>query len=461
MSVMGSGKTYVAAAVLSALGLPTLVVAPKISLTQWKRAAQHFGDSFSVVNYEQLRYGNTPFGTWQNGRPPERSEREIFTCQSCQTVLDPANLAPCYAHHLGIHCIQTKVKPHRYGRFTFNPQVKAICFDECHRCANDSLNADLLIAAARHGVVTLGLSATIGNSPLHFRALGYVLGLHGLTNYESWARKFGCGRIQGIKGFHWLAPQEDRAEIMLRIRGQIIPDRGIRLTERDIPNFPSCEILAELYDLPKDDTAELDKLQREVAVSLSALQQRQMDDVAPDMALTRILRARQRIELLKVPCASELGKDASEKGFSIVWFVNFRGTVSELLERHPDALVIDGSPESVKQRQANVDRFQSNQCRKLIVNNEVGGVSLSLQDLDGQHPRLGLVFPPQSAVTFRQLVGRLPRDGGLSPARYRVLFAANSCEVPMQKSLSGKLNNLDALNDGDLRAQNLSVCSPG
>src|SRR6185295_11543141 len=154
-------------------------------------------------------------------------------------------------------------------------------------------------------------------------------------------------------------------------------------------------------------------------------------------------------ELLKVPVASELGEDYVAKGCSIVWFVNFRATIDELQKRHPDALVIDGSPEAVKVRQQNVDKFQTNQCRKLIVNNEVGGVSLSLQDLDGSHPRVGLVFPPQSAVTFRQVTGRLPRDGGLSPARYRVLFANKSVEVPMHKALSMKLNNLDALNDQD------------
>src|SRR6266581_3154591 len=167
MSVMGSGKTYIASAVMSALTLPILIVAPKVSLTQWKRAAEHFGDTFSIINYEQLRYGNIAYGTWQNGRPPERTERETFTCQSCQAVLDPKNLTTCYAHHLGIHCIQTRIRPHRYGKFNFHPAIGGIVFDEVHRCAHDSLNADMLIGAKRQNKIVLGLSATIGNSPLH------------------------------------------------------------------------------------------------------------------------------------------------------------------------------------------------------------------------------------------------------------------------------------------------------
>jgi hypothetical protein len=110
----------------------------------------------------------------------------------------------------------------------------------------------------------------------------------------------------------------------------------------------------------------------------------------------------------------------------------------------------------VRVRQQSIDRFQTNECRELIVNSEAGGVSMSLQDLDGLHPREGFVMPCQSAVTFRQLVGRLPRDGGKSPVRYTVLFAANSVEVPMQRALSQKLNNLDSLNDSDLQTQNLA-----
>jgi hypothetical protein len=244
---------------------------------------------------------------------------------------------------------------------------------------------------------------------------------------------------------------------MASIRAQIVPDHGVRLTEADIPNFPKCDIQAELYDLPEKDTQELNRLQLEVADALATLEARSRNDIAPEASITKILRSRQRIELLKVPLSAELGEDALEKGFSVVWFVNFRQTVEELQKRFPNARVIDGSPESVRNRDRYVSEFQANVCRELIVNNEAGGMCLSLQDLDGFHPRLGLVFPCYSAVTFRQVAGRLPRDGGLSPARYRVLFANKSVEMPMHKALSSKLNNLDALNDSDLRAQNLRL----
>jgi hypothetical protein len=91
------------------------------------------------------------------------------------------------------------------------------------------------------------------------------------------------------------------------------------------------------------------------------------------------------------------------------------------------------------------------------LNSEAGGVCINLQDLDGNFPRVGLGMPVQSAVTFRQLVGRLPRDGGKSTAYYRFLFAAGTCEVAMRRSLANKLDNLDALNDADLCPENLKI----
>lgn len=65
----GAGKTYTACAVASALRLPTLVVSPAISTTHWSRVAAHFGDTLSVVGWEMLRTGRTPYGHWANPRP--------------------------------------------------------------------------------------------------------------------------------------------------------------------------------------------------------------------------------------------------------------------------------------------------------------------------------------------------------------------------------------------------------
>jgi len=248
-------------------------------------------------------------------------------------------------------------------------------------------------------------------------------------------------------------------EVMLEIRNQIIPARGVRVRCEDIPDFPACDIQAELYDIEHPE--EIDRLYAEVQEALGILSAKAEADKAPDSPLTRILRGRQRIELLKVPIAEELGSDFLEKGFSVVFFVNFRQTIDELAKRFPDAPIIDGSPESVKQRDQSVAKFQRNECQALIVNNQAGGVCLSMQDLDGFHPRVGLVMPSFSATDMIQVCGRLPRDGGKSTAHYRFLFADNTIEKGMHRAVRSKQHNIEALNDADLSGESLMFSRKG
>lgn len=182
LSDTGVGKTFVAAAVAALLRIPTLVVCPKIVVSAWHRAAEHFGDTLSVINYEMLFTGRSDFGYWERAREAGISKREIFfVCVCCQRVVDFAKFSPCYCHPRGVHCIDQKKKPQRLGRFIFHDAVKFVIFDEVHRCgALDSLNADVLIAAKRQNIKVLGLSATAACNPLAMRALGFNLDLHSL-----------------------------------------------------------------------------------------------------------------------------------------------------------------------------------------------------------------------------------------------------------------------------------------
>lgn len=461
LSDPGVGKTFVASAVASASRLPTLVVCPKIVVTAWERAAEHFGDSFSVLGYEKLRTGRTPFAQWDN-TPPTGFERErFFVCQCCQRRVDFDDYFPCYCHPAGIHCLIEQANSWRYGKFNFAPEVRQIIFDEVHRCNGlDSLNADMLIAAKRQRLKILGLSATLAETPLQFRALGYALDLHRLDqhpSFTSWAYRHSCKHILGA-GLKWLAGEESQRKIMAGIRSEIIPARGVRVSVDDIPDFPESEISAELYDLSESQGI-IDRLYQEMAQALHALEQRRSLDKCPTHPMTVILRARQQIELLKVPIAIELANDARAKGFSVVFFVNFRQTLDAIKLKRGIRGFIDGSAEGVARRQHWIDQFQLNRERELIANSEAGGVSVDLHDLHGSFPRLGLVFPGFSARILQQVFGRLRRDGGKSKSWYKVLLAAGTVEDKVYKKLRSKLNNLDALNDSDLMPVNLPLTS--
>lgn len=454
----GTGKTYENAYVAHSLGLPALVVGPKVSKVTWERAASVFDDKFSFCNYELLRTGNTQFGKWDK----RITGRQYFKCQCCQLEVDINNFQPCPVHPRGIHCLETHKRPAVYGNFHFHPAVKLLILDECHRCNGiDSLNAELPIAAKRQGIKTLFLSATVAQSPLNMRALGYSLDLHAdkkdsecirngqlieQPSFYHWASRYGCRRDPRFKGFKWFAGEERQRLIMREIRDQIFPARGVRVRAEDIPGFPKRVILPELCEL--DHPEKVDGCYHKMAAALENLERTKKSDKDPEHPLTIILRARQEVELLKIPLAVEFAEDDFEKGHSIIFFVNFRQTIDELAKIFPDAGIIDGT--TAKTRDHTVDLFQAQKLRRLIVNNEAGGVSLSLHDLDGGFSRMGIVFPNFSATSMQQVFGRFQREGGKSISYYRVLFANKTVEMPVHRALCSKLGAMGALMDGIL-----------
>jgi hypothetical protein len=463
----GTGKTYVAAATAISLGEPTLVVCPKIARSSWERAAEYLGEKVSVIGYEMLRTGNSPFGKWSN---ENRKSSTFFVCEVCQCRVDPINPQPCPHHPRGIHCIVAKKKSPSYGRFSFHRSIGTIIFDEAHRCNGvDSLNADMLIGAKRGTHKVLGLSATLAHSPIQLRALGYLLDLHNLESdkisparigvklsspsFKRWAESYGCRYDQRWHGWKWFLGAEAQKETMSQISASIIPSRGVRVTAEDIPGFPERDIQAELYDI--DEPEKVNGAYTRMAAALEEHKLRTSSDVNPEHPLTKILRARQEVELLKVPIFAELAQDYLDKGFSVACFVNFRQTIEELQKILPSARIIDGSPESVRTRQETTDLFQSNVCRSLLVNSDAGGICLSLHDLFGGFPRVGLVSPCFSAVTLRQVFGRFQREGGKSRSYYRIIFANGTVEMPIWRAVRPKLDNIDALLDADLCPDNL------
>lgn len=440
------------------LGLPCLVVGPKVSKVAWERAATTFDDKFSFCNYELLRTGNTNFGQWDKKVPGRR----YFKCQCCQLEVNLDQFEPCPVHPAGIHCLENHKRPTTYGNFVFHPAVKLLILDECHRCNGiDSLNAEIPIAAKRQGIKTLFLSATVAQSPLNMRALGYSLDLHAdkkdveklsggrlieQPSFYHWASRYGCRRDPRFKGFKWFAGEAEQKRIMREIRDQIFPARGVRVRAEDIPGFPKRVILPELCEL--DHPEDIDGCYHKMKDALEKLAHTKASDKDPEHPLTVILRARQQVELLKIPLAVEYAEDDFEKGHSIVFFVNFRQTIEELLKIYPDAGVIDGT--TVDTRDHTVDLFQAQELRRLIVNCEAGGVSLSLQDLHGDYSRMGIVFPNFSATSMQQVFGRFQREGGKSISYYRVLFANKTVEMPVHRALCSKLGAMGALMDGVL-----------
>jgi hypothetical protein len=437
----GTGKTRTAVGVMQEMDLPTLVVCPKAVIPSWHRTALGENTDLDAINYEMVRTGRTPYGSF-------------YVPRGCR-------------------------KP----RFLWNRAVRMLIFDEAHRCqASDSINSELMRAAARQEIPTLALSATLAQSPLEMDALGFLLRLHDsnspatLSNpdpldFFRWSRRYGCG--PGLFSRHeFHGTEQQKLKQMEKLHRIIFPDKGVRVRIRDLPWFPEISITAELYDMGNEER--INALYAEMAAEVTALHARDAEmkaerlrkakengytgDFLPDEPLEEQLRARQEIELIKVPVFVELARDAVANGMSVALFVNFQQTIQALRQKLKTDCVIDGSqigPRGAIARETNRLRFQEDTERIILCQSDAGGLGLDLQDLRGFHPRVELISPGFNAKLLRQIFYRVCRAGAKSKSLARLLFAAGTDEEPIQKAVAKKLNCLDSLNDGDLQPANL------
>jgi superfamily II DNA or RNA helicase len=439
---MGTGKTLVAVEVMKRSDKATAVICPRVVKPAWERTAAMQGTDLSVINWEMCRTGRTPFGEWYI--PPK-----------CR-------------------------KP----RFRWNSAIEFLIFDEIHRAQGDGTkNSELVKAARRQGIPSLGLSATPADSPLEMDALGYLLRLHDSDEPETvhkeplsfyrWARRHGCGP-GAFSRFEFLGSQEAKVKHMAKINAMIFPDRGVRVRIADLGDaFPETQILPELYDL--EDDGQIDAAYAEMRSALTELEGRieeckeelKRKALARGVVLTPIespaellLRARQRVELLKVPLLVELTQEAKASGHSVVIFVNFRQTLVELCKRLNTDCFIDGTqtgPEGDRQRENNRLRFQTDQAREIICNGEAGGIGMDLHDVTRRFPRMVLDLPGYSAKTARQKWGRVHRAGALSKSIQRIVLAAGTDEEGVYHTLYRKLQTQEALVDGDFMPERLNL----
>jgi len=111
--------------------------------------------------------------------------------------------------------------------------------------------------------------------------------------------------------------------------------------------------------------------------------------------------------------------------------------------------IIGGQTE--KNRNLQIERFQKDETRIMLITLQAGAASISLHDLNGNYPRHTLINPSFSAVNILQALGRCHRANGKTSVLQK-LFFANGIEIEekMRKRINLRLSNLDSLNNGDL-----------
>lgn len=411
-SDLGIGKTYTACGVARELNMNILVVCPKAVMESWRRVIKnHFNlddKCIGIINYESLRLGKTS-----------------------------SNIAS-----------YIKRRDTRRNEFVWKiPKNTLIIWDESQKLKNaKTKNSETCLAALKQGYKMLFCSATNATNPLELKTVGMALKLfNNNKQYRDWLYQHGV--FQGRFGLEF----NGNKEILKKLHKDIFINRGMRLTRDTIPNFPETQINAECFSMEEESTNKINNIYAEMAKEL-ALLNKKIKKEGKDNAnvLTAIIRARQKIELLKIPIFIELIEEAFEAGMSVVVFLNFEDSINALAERFNTSCIIKGSNKE-EERQKNIDDFQSDKERLIIVNIQSGGAGLSLHDINGKYPRLSLISPSYSAVLMRQATGRVWRDSGKSKSVQKIIFVGNTIEEQVCEKVKLKLENLDTLNDGDLK----------
>lgn len=413
----GVGKTFITLGAAREMGIPLLVVCPKNIIGDWKDAAKKMGVKLAgVVGWEKLKYGGTDFLKWDKKRIKCRIKGEVALVDKKDKMVWEI------------------------------PPGTAVVFDEAHRAANaETQNSKLVQLAVDTGVPIFLLSATIADNPVKMKATGYALKLHECgKNFIGWMVDHGCIKTR----FGW--EFDGTAAHLRKVHRSIFPVRGVRVTAEQLGDaFPKTQIVAKAYNM--EESGAIDAVYEEMMAKCALLETQEMNASERQAnILVEILRARQRVELLKVPLMVNLARDYHEEGNSVFLAVNFRDTIKELIKQLGIECVIMGG-QSPKDRTNAIERFQANDHRLIAGILKACREGLNLHDIHGGHPRVSLIMPTPSVFDLRQVLGRVHRANGKTPSIQRIIFARDTVEEDVCHSLASKIDHLDLLMDGDLQ----------
>ena len=401
-SQTGTGKTYAGIVLSKELNFPIFVICPKAVIPPWKETCKITNTPvIDVINYEAFVGGR-------------KTTNERYS-------------------HRWAEPYKGKYNQDRFKILV--PKNSLIIFDEAHRLSRSStLSFKLFQSFYEQGYTILLSSATLADSPLKMAAPCLVAKIIDKTsNFMPWAMNHGVKR--GRDGEYFFKTGTELSNEYIRvIHKQFFPERGSRMIKDS--SFMKTQIIAESYFTKNKDN--INHIYEELKIKLK--------DIPDEKGkLIARLRARQMVELDKVPIFCELGKDFIEEGNSVVIFVNFKETVAQLAKKFKTNSVIEGGQNS-EERQKIIDDFQHGRSRIIICNIKAGGVGINLHDEYGNFPRVSLISPTDNATDFKQALGRIDRSGSKSCSEQRVIFAAETIEDKIRTNLQHKLEIIDGIN---------------
>lgn len=401
-SDLGTGKTFTALLTAKKLGARPAIVCPLAVIPSWERACALVGvKPLFITNYEACRSKSFEWG---------------------------GLIGSNYWWKTPVETLMT--------------------FDEVHRCrGKDTLNGKMLRSAA-YRCRTLLASATPFTQPLEARNIGLALRLFNDNAFSRWCFDFGCRKDFRSGGMLFKGDESDIRRVHEQIFGA---GRGVRTRVEDIPGFPETQIIPTPIDaIDPGAIAQvyIDELNELLAQATERAASPVMMGFDPGVFVP-MLRYRQIAELQKCVVMAQMAQDLRDQGFAVAIFVNFSASVELLKQLLKTDMTITGDDHGGI-RQNRCAKFGWNKEDFIILNSAAGGTGIDLHDISGaKKPRATLISPSYNVFDFKQVFGRVRRDGGGRSVQH-IVYVRDSAEEEVMQNVSGKLDNLDLLVDGDL-----------
>jgi superfamily II DNA or RNA helicase len=396
VSETGTGKTYTSIAVCKLMKLKPLIICPKSVIDHWISVMEYFELNFyGVSNFESFIH------EWYHD-----SNNNRVKCP----YLIKTNTGYIWKHI---------------------PKDFILIVDEAHKCKrNNTYKWKILKSAAdiKYMKILL-LSATIADKPEYFAITGYTLNLY--------------NNIQETK--KWLNSIKNNDNYMKQIHHIIFPNYAAKMRMEDIAQMlPKHEVEVKWFDMDKH-SAIINEHYKIIKSEIINPKQK----INQGHALAKITFSRQVIELEKLSTFVDMAIQFIKNGFAVAIFVNFTKTLEELSHALDTDCIVYGE-QSNKTRQTNINNFNTDKSRIIILNIKVGGESISLHDKFGKYPRISLISPSFSAQDIIQTLGRCYRVGSKSPVKQIIVCCDCLIEKNLFNILETKIQNISFLNHGKI-----------
>jgi len=403
----GTGKTFTTIGLCKELNLKPFIICPKSVISNWIDVSNQFNvEIYGIANYELLK--------------------------NCKY----------YDKNLNIN---NKIISKNDGEFIFQKNINDILFvfDEAHKCKNkNTQNTKLLLSVSESQNKIILLSATLCDQIDNLKFFGFILGFYSsVRKYNNFIKQKKEEMKRSIK----MNNIPDNFVEFYIFHKMLFPYIGSRMKISELGKlFPKNKIITTSYNLEKFQI--IDDLYKDLQKAVDNLHIKEERKNTFEI----ILRARQKIELLKIPLFIELVEEAIENNFSVVIFLNFLETQKLLSEYLKCDCILHGEL-SIEQRNKNINDFQTNKSKIIIVMIKIGGTGISLDDTDGKFPRMTLISPTWSGQDFVQILGRTCRANTKSNVIQKIVLCANTIEESVGKVMNEKLINIKGINDGEYK----------